>query len=144
LQPAGVERGEGIGQVGRGAEIECRAATWPGLDLPTGATTRASVDSSGRAYGPSTDPAIDGDGSAIAFFSPATNLVPGDTNTCGVLPNPGQCPDIFVHTPSQSDVWEPRPSKAGLPLNRVRASLTSLDPHVSGGMGAAAIGFRNR
>jgi Tol biopolymer transport system component len=69
-------------------------------DLQTGETIRASVDSSGaQADGPSTDPAINGDGSAVAFFSPATNLVPGDTNTCGVFPNPGQCPDIFVHTP---------------------------------------------
>ncbi|HEU5216602.1 MAG TPA: hypothetical protein VFU30_13790 [Gaiellaceae bacterium] len=69
-------------------------------DLQTGATTRASLDSNGnQADGPSTDPAINGDGSAIAFFSVATNLVPDDTNTCGVFPNPGQCPDIFVHTP---------------------------------------------
>ena len=67
-------------------------------DRQTGATVRVSVDSAGaQSDGPSTDPAINGDGTVVAFFSAATNLVPNDTNTCGVFPNPGQCPDIFVH-----------------------------------------------
>lgn len=60
-------------------------------DLQTGATTRVSVDSSGgQADGPSSEPALDSDGSAIAFLSAATNLVPGDTN--GVE-------DVFVRIP---------------------------------------------
>jgi Tol biopolymer transport system component len=67
-------------------------------DLQTGATTRASVDSNGnQADGPSTDPAVNADGSVVAFLSFATNLVPNDTNTCGTYTNPGQCPDDFVH-----------------------------------------------
>lgn len=60
-------------------------------DLQTGATSRVSVDSSGgQADGPSGDPAIDADGSAIAFLSDATNLVPSDTNSAA---------DVFVHAP---------------------------------------------
>jgi Tol biopolymer transport system component len=60
-------------------------------DLQTGATTSVSVDGNGgQADGPSGDPAIDSDGSAVAFFSAATNLVAGDTN---------DAPDAFVHTP---------------------------------------------
>jgi Tol biopolymer transport system component len=67
-------------------------------DRQTGATFRVSVDSAGaQSNGPSTDPAIDADGSVVAFFSAATNLVPDDTNTCGFFTGPGQCPDIFVH-----------------------------------------------
>jgi len=60
-------------------------------DLQTGSTTRVSVDSNGgQADGPSSDPAIDADGSAVAFVSAATNLVAGDTNGAA---------DVFVHTP---------------------------------------------
>jgi Tol biopolymer transport system component len=67
-------------------------------DRMTGATVRVSVDSTGgQADGASTDPDISADGSTAAFFSAATNLVVGDTNTCGGFPNPGECPDIFVH-----------------------------------------------
>jgi Tol biopolymer transport system component len=58
-------------------------------DLQTGTTTRVSVDSNGnQADGWSNDPAIDADGSAVAFLSNATNLVPNDTNGA---------PDTFVH-----------------------------------------------
>lgn len=67
-------------------------------DRLTGATVRVSVDSAGaQADGASTDPDISADGSTTAFFSAATNLVAGDTNTCGGFPNPGECPDVFVH-----------------------------------------------
>ena len=60
-------------------------------DLQTGATTRVSVDSDGgQADGPSGDPAIDADGSAIAFVSAATSLVPDDNNNAQ---------DVYVHTP---------------------------------------------
>lgn len=67
-------------------------------DRLTGATVRVSVDSAGtQADGASTDPDISTDGSTTAFFSAATNLVAGDTNTCAGFPNPGECPDVFVH-----------------------------------------------
>ncbi len=55
-----------------------------------GTTTRMSVNSSGgQANAASYSPAISGDGTYVAFESPATNLVPGDTN--GVA-------DVFVRT----------------------------------------------
>jgi Tol biopolymer transport system component len=67
-------------------------------DRVTGATVRVSVDSAGaQADGASTDPDISADGSTTAFFSAATNLVATDTNTCAGFPNPGECPDVFVH-----------------------------------------------
>ena len=67
-------------------------------DRLTGETVRVSVDSGGaQANDASTDPDISADGSTIGFFSAASNLVVGDTNTCPVFPNPGHCPDIFVH-----------------------------------------------
>src|SRR6266571_2943311 len=67
-------------------------------DRLTGETVRVSVDSGGaQANDASTDPDISADGSTIGFFSAARNLVVGDTNTCPVFPNPGHCPDIFVH-----------------------------------------------
>jgi Tol biopolymer transport system component len=50
-------------------------------DRQTDTTVRASVDSSGlEADGPSTFPAVSGDGRFVAFQSRATNLVPLDTN----------------------------------------------------------------
>lgn len=50
-------------------------------DLQTGTLTRASVSSSGAQSNNTSDsPAISGDGRYVAFASPATNLVTGDTN----------------------------------------------------------------
>ncbi len=50
-------------------------------DRRTGITTRVNVSSAGEeANGFSGNPAISADGTVIAFFSDATNLVPGDTN----------------------------------------------------------------
>jgi len=51
-------------------------------DRRSGATTRASVSSSGReaANGVSVDPALSADGRYVAFSSLAPNLVDGDTN----------------------------------------------------------------
>jgi Tol biopolymer transport system component len=68
-------------------------------DRVAGTTVRVSVDSAGaQANAASTDPAISADGSVVAFFSPATNLVPNDTNTCPVFGTPpGACPDVFAH-----------------------------------------------
>ena len=52
----------------------------------------------------SEDPAISGDGSTIAYFTLASNLGPGDTNTCSIneqvsyTDHPGQCLDIYLRT----------------------------------------------
>jgi Tol biopolymer transport system component len=72
-------------------------------DRDTGVTERVSVwgtYSGGQANGWSGAPAISGDGRYVAFTSVASNLVPGDTNTCPWIygdTDPGTCPDIFVH-----------------------------------------------
>jgi len=73
-----------------------RSSLWlagvvPLLCAPTQAqtTTRVSVDSSAvEANGPSSLPAVSADGRYVAFYSVASNLVPGDTNATG---------DVFLH-----------------------------------------------
>jgi hypothetical protein len=77
-------------------------------DRSLGTTERVSVSSEEQqADGSSPEPGVRGfiatgpditpDGRYVAFFSSATNLVPGDTNTCPLFfPNPGTCPDAFV------------------------------------------------
>ncbi len=58
-------------------------------DRQTGTTERVSVATGGaEADGASSDPAISADGRFVAFWSFATNLVAGDTNTNS---------DVFVH-----------------------------------------------
>ena len=58
-------------------------------DRDTGTTERVSVTTGGiEGDGPSSGVAISGDGSVVAFFSSASNLVPGDTNVVQ---------DVFVH-----------------------------------------------
>jgi hypothetical protein len=53
-------------------------------DKITGATVRASVAANGaQANGASSHPAISADGTLVAFYSEATNLVPNDTNGQG-------------------------------------------------------------
>jgi len=50
-------------------------------DTQTGSTTRVSVDALGNELNGAThDAAISADGLYVAFYSDATNLVPGDTN----------------------------------------------------------------
>jgi len=67
-------------------------------DRQTNETTRVSVDSLGnRANGFSSSPAISADGHYVAFTSYASNLVPGDTNSCEAYLEPGRCIDVFVH-----------------------------------------------
>ena len=57
-------------------------------DTLTNTTTRVSVDSAGnQGLGHSASPSISADGRFVAFYSDATNLVPGDTNNAK---------DIFV------------------------------------------------
>lgn len=58
-------------------------------DLGTGRITLVSVSSTGEQANDFTDsPAISGDGRYVAFYSSASNLVPGDTN---------RYEDVFVH-----------------------------------------------
>jgi Tol biopolymer transport system component len=76
--------------------------------LRSGMTNRISVTNEGKqANGQSVGPGIRGgsvwgpsvnfDGSRIAFDSIATNMVPGDTDTCGPFyEETGRCPDVFV------------------------------------------------
>jgi Tol biopolymer transport system component len=65
-------------------------------DWAAGTTIRVSVATNGaQGNDASTDPAINDDGMAIAFFSAASNLVPGDTNICPQFPTVGHCADIF-------------------------------------------------
>jgi uncharacterized repeat protein (TIGR01451 family) len=65
-------------------------------DRQTATTTRVSIASDGaQADNPSYRPAINADGRFVTFASEASNLVPGDTQTCGVPLR--SCVDIFVH-----------------------------------------------
>ncbi|MFN2643268.1 MAG: Ig-like domain-containing protein [Actinomycetota bacterium] len=67
-------------------------------DLVTQQLSRVSVSSLGEeANGDSGYAAISEDGRFVAFESTASNLVPGDTNTCDENATPGSCPDIFLH-----------------------------------------------
>jgi Tol biopolymer transport system component len=77
-------------------------------DRAAGTTERVSVSSLGAqangdslAYPFPNSVAISADGNLVGFSSSASNLVPGDTNTCSVqyyysFTSPGQCPDIFL------------------------------------------------
>ncbi|MCC5954062.1 MAG: S-layer homology domain-containing protein [Acidimicrobiia bacterium] len=65
------------------------AFLWRAVGEPDGVTERVSIDSSGgQADFGSGMPALSADGRYVAFFSEASNLVPGDTNETG---------DVFVH-----------------------------------------------
>jgi Tol biopolymer transport system component len=73
-------------------------------DRLTGDTTRVSVDSAGgEANNPSELPAMSAGGRYVAFDSLASNLVPGDTNTCSGYHIPGWCPDVFVRDRDDDD-----------------------------------------
>jgi Tol biopolymer transport system component len=70
-------------------------------DLRARTTIRVSVASDGsQGNDATTDPAMDGSGRTVAFFSAASNLVAADTNFCIQFPIVGHCPDIFDHTGS--------------------------------------------
>ena len=82
----------------------CGSFTTPGScpdvfvrDTTSNTTVRASVSSAGvQGDGQSTAPRISGNGRYVAYESEATNLVSGDTNTCGSFTTAGTCPDVFV------------------------------------------------
>src|SRR5438034_10197039 len=65
-------------------------------DLATSTTTRVSVDSAGQqADGLSESRSLSANGRYVAFDSVATNLVPGDNNTCGGYT--AACPALLGH-----------------------------------------------
>src|SRR5947207_2433895 len=91
-------------------------------DRRTGTTERVSVDSAGtESNGSSERPAISADGRFVAFWSSATNLAPGDTNSLI---------DVFVHdrrapAPTTTTVSfdSPAPPGGPGPLNGVFAGI---------------------
>ena len=88
-------------------------------DTQTGVTTRVSTSSSGvEADGPSGHVAISDDGHYVTFWSDATNLVAGDTNTAT---------DIFV-----KDIQTGVTSRASTSSTGSQATGFSFDPAISG------------
>ena len=86
-------------------------------DLLDGTTSRVSVDTQGNeADGPSSWPAVSGDGSIVLFESDATNLVAGDTN--GAL-------DCFVHATGAGGTETESVGIGGAPANGA-SSETSI------------------
>ena len=75
-------------------------------DLEEGVTTRVSVSSTGtQGDSPSISPAISADGSIVAFESPATNLVAGDTNsTIDAFVREWQLPPVVEMCPGDGTV----------------------------------------
>jgi Tol biopolymer transport system component len=108
-------------------------------DRLTHVTERVSVSGAGaQANGDSTPGffsswvAISADGRRVAFSSSATNLVPGDTNTCSVqnyfsFPSPGQCPDIFVRDREAGTTTRVSLTSSGAEANNAsyRAAMSS-------------------
>jgi Tol biopolymer transport system component len=87
-------------------------------DRVTGLTERVSVDSAGvAANGASQRPVISADGRYVAFWSQATNLVPGDTN--GVE-------DVFVHDRTTGST-----QRVSVASDGAQADRGSFDPAIS-------------
>jgi Tol biopolymer transport system component len=85
-------------------------------DLNSGAVNRVSnATGGGQADRPSHDSSISGDGRFVAFWSEATNIVAGDTNTCGTPAEP--CEDIFVHDRSTGGTRRVSVSSTGVEAN---------------------------
>jgi Tol biopolymer transport system component len=88
-------------------------------DRPTATTTRISVASNGaQADGPSGEPSVSADGTAVAFTSTATNLVAGDTNGVADVfrgrPADGLTERVSVtDTGAQANGWSGSPSVSG-------------------------------
>ena len=87
-------------------------------DRLTGTTERVSVDSGGvEGNSVSTLPAISADGRYVAFFSEATNLVPGDTNAAG---------DVFVRDRETGTT-----ERVSLDSDGIQGNAPSLHPSIS-------------
>ncbi len=92
-------------------------------DRVTGTTTRVSVSNSGKqANGASSEPSISADGRYVAFSSEASNLVAGDTNSCGRM----NCPDVFVRDRATGTTTRVSVSNGGK-----QASGPSFEPSIS-------------
>jgi Tol biopolymer transport system component len=88
-------------------------------DMVSGTTTRASVDSSGaQSNDDSLHPAISADGRFVAFWSFASNLVPGDTNGFA---------DVFVH-----DMVNGSTARVSVDSNGVQGDHGSEEVSISG------------
>jgi archaellum component FlaF (FlaF/FlaG flagellin family) len=95
-------------------------------DRQTGITTRASVASDGaEGNDQSLSPSISADGRFVTFSSSASNLVPGDTNTCGSVV-PGSCPDIFVR-----DIQAGTTTRVSMASDGTQSDNTSESPSIS-------------
>ena len=87
-------------------------------DRQTGTTARASVDTSGaQANAESGAPALSADGHCVAFWSSATQLVAGDTNSCR---------DVFVR-----DLQTGTTERASLDSSGAQANDESFFPALS-------------
>ena len=88
-------------------------------DMLTGTTVLASQSDTGAiGNSNSNQPAISGDGRFVAFWSAATNLVPGDTNAKG---------DIFVR-----DLVAGTTSRVSVSSDGGQANGASFDPWING------------
>jgi Tol biopolymer transport system component len=95
-------------------------------DRQVGQITRVSVASDGtQGNSESYDPSISADGRYVAFVSYASNLVSGDTNSCGYTTN-GHCADIFVH-----DLQTGQTSRVSSSTNGVEGNDVSVYPSIS-------------
>lgn len=88
-------------------------------DRQAATTIIVSIDSDGtQANGFSESPSVSADGQRLAFYSSATNLVPGDTNGAG---------DIFVH-----DLSTRTTTRVSVASDGAQASTSSTSPCISG------------
>ena len=95
-------------------------------DRLTGTTERVSVDSDGNEVNGWADvEAISPDGRYVAFTSPASNLVPNDTNTCPVWQP--SCLDVFLHD-RQTGATE----RVSVDSSGNQGNAESLSPAISG------------
>lgn len=89
------------------------------VDRVTGEVERVSVAGDGSpGNDTSTDAAISADGRLVAFFSHATNLVPGDTNGLG---------DVFVHDRATGET-----RRVSISTQGVEGNESSKDADISG------------
>ncbi|MGH8972346.1 MAG: TolB family protein, partial [Acidimicrobiia bacterium] len=94
-------------------------------DLATGAVTRvSSATGGGQADGDSADSSISGDGRYVAYWSEATNIVAGDTNTCAKYTP--SCADIFVY-----DRQTGASRRVSISSTGAQGDLESLSPAIS-------------
>jgi len=93
-------------------------------DRLTGLTERVSIGDAGQeANGPAISSSISADGSAVAFSSPATNLVPGDRN---------EATDVFVRDLVRARTIRVSVGRGGEANGASEGSSISADGHVVG------------